>query len=1106
MAKNDNLYKSTAQDVAEAQKQTPATPTQPTSNVTNAQRADGAIDMNAVQAGASVGRQKGVGAKPISEQVQAWSPQDNSTHQPAPQETAEPTQQRDANESFVRNNVANVQFMQAQVQQPQEQQTPLQQSYNTYTQQHQITSDQRQAIRYRDDAKRLEDQSKGKYLNTRNGFLAKRAGDFLKQYEKQGQTIDDGMKRQAVEEAIKATGGKIADDDDWANTINDIVGRVNSQYTFSNRAAKTLQQLPTADDMMAWYEQGKLGNTHINLIKDANPQLYNEFMQKKQAHDKAQEMASYATDLHETYRDLDESVVDGKGKQIKYKKKTLDNPLEQMEQSIITYLNQEGGLATQANLKTMSQITDTDEIRRLTKEVNELTNRYEEIEDKKFDMLDDIRNKQGIDAFDARIIMADQMRALTREQTLIQRQHRLIAGDLQALKDEAIESYKLQIDQMDRAERARAQKFEQMYKVYGMLDTKERRKGEQKRWETEMLLWEKRHQETMEREDRHRKEDLERAKQWREEDRHDKIFFMDRQEKYELKKRERQLVHDADIRKWELSTRREDAYLSHQYNMEMYGYKSKIDYAREREMRKLQNSGGWFFLDAAGNATFTDTEGNYKWSMNVGATSWYEWLWWIYADGKVTHTTSRGDAEYSFNPDAPRGNFQVVRNGKVKKWEYLETVGTWQIMGKYNVKLWKRTMRSDHKPGIDVDGQIGDPITSPVWWKVVEVKDYDPTWRGGIPWARWKSVVVETPTWEKLRFSHLNSFNVKVWQTVGVNDLLWEMGNTWNVVAWPWWDGSHLDLTAYTKNGAMMDVNDAMHYVNSWARNNVKAREQVIEQEAGQDEALRNVVMNLTWEQILKNVPKNLQGKAFALKAEIEQEETNRQTQKSNREAESKLRKEFLQDPFVEDYGQIITKYQTMKAEHQANSWPGDMAFIFDFMKSLDPTSVVREAEYESAASAIGVLRKRQNTADKFSKWKILSPADREVFLQVVSNVMEARSKTYELRVKQYTSIAQGQWLNPEYVVLGIDEAYLRDETYDDGTRRKDISLSESLFWDKDGDVWLTKNGEHYSQGKILSPEEYAQYGVDSSTWDHRRSNAQVKKVTDSAFSFLQWY
>lgn len=71
MAKNDNLYKSTAQDVAEAQKQTPATPTQPTSNVTNAQRADGAIDMNAVQAGASVGRQKGVGAKPISEQVQA---------------------------------------------------------------------------------------------------------------------------------------------------------------------------------------------------------------------------------------------------------------------------------------------------------------------------------------------------------------------------------------------------------------------------------------------------------------------------------------------------------------------------------------------------------------------------------------------------------------------------------------------------------------------------------------------------------------------------------------------------------------------------------------------------------------------------------------------------------------------------------------------------------------------------------------------------------------------------------------------------------------------------------------------------------------------------
>ena len=47
------------------------------------------------------------------------------------------------------------------------------------------------------------------------------------------------------------------------------------------------------------------------------------------------------------------------------------------------------------------------------------------------------------------------------------------------------------------------------------------------------------------------------------------------------------------------------------------------------------------------------------------------------------------------------------------------------------------------------------------------------------------------------------------------------------------------------------------------------------------------------------------------------------------------------------------------------------MAAVFQFMKTLDPTSVVRESEFAQAAGAAGVLEKANasNLFEKFKKW-----------------------------------------------------------------------------------------------------------------------------------------
>jgi hypothetical protein len=48
-------------------------------------------------------------------------------------------------------------------------------------------------------------------------------------------------------------------------------------------------------------------------------------------------------------------------------------------------------------------------------------------------------------------------------------------------------------------------------------------------------------------------------------------------------------------------------------------------------------------------------------------------------------------------------------------------------------------------------------------------------------------------------FNHLDGFNVKDGQTINKWDQIGTMGNSWNVIAWPWWDWSHLDYRVKSK-------------------------------------------------------------------------------------------------------------------------------------------------------------------------------------------------------------------------------------------------------------------------------------------------------------------
>ena len=114
-------------------------------------------------------------------------------------------------------------------------------------------------------------------------------------------------------------------------------------------------------------------------------------------------------------------------------------------------------------------------------------------------------------------------------------------------------------------------------------------------------------------------------------------------------------------------------------------------------------------------------------------------------------------------------------------WDLLESSSLWDITW-YWSPLWANWL--------DVDLQVGDPVPSPVTWEVVRAADWRNWWFGNV-------VVVRDSDWVEHQLAHLEQSLVSIWDIVTrwQNIALW--WKTWNVIALPWWDWSHLDYTVY---------------------------------------------------------------------------------------------------------------------------------------------------------------------------------------------------------------------------------------------------------------------------------------------------------------------
>jgi hypothetical protein len=146
---------------------------------------------------------------------------------------------------------------------------------------------------------------------------------------------------------------------------------------------------------------------------------------------------------------------------------------------------------------------------------------------------------------------------------------------------------------------------------------------------------------------------------------------------------------------------------------------------------------------------------------------------------------------------------------------------------------------------------------------------------------------------------------------------------------------------------------------------------------------------------------------------------------------EMQAKAKFEANPIVKDYILVQDNLDSMKKIVETGAkGPEDLALVFAFMKALDPTSVVRESEYETAAKSGNIFA---GWAARFNGYineegGFLPPNVRDAFIKIAQKRLEAKALQYNNYSEKQRAIAERQGMNPDNVVMDFELPTLNPE------------------------------------------------------------------------------
>jgi hypothetical protein len=146
-------------------------------------------------------------------------------------------------------------------------------------------------------------------------------------------------------------------------------------------------------------------------------------------------------------------------------------------------------------------------------------------------------------------------------------------------------------------------------------------------------------------------------------------------------------------------------------------------------------------------------------------------------------------------------------------------------------------------------------------------------------------------------------------------------------------------------------------------------------------------------------------------------------TGKDKINAEKDLRKEFtaLSKPFRD----VRDSFARVEVSAKNPSPAGDLALIFNFMKMLDPGSVVRESEFANAATAQEFMERKGLSFDAVKRvWEgeRLSEKARNDFVGRARQLMDRQQAQHKQREGTFKDIAKGNGLTVTNIVIPLED------------------------------------------------------------------------------------
>lgn len=169
------------------------------------------------------------------------------------------------------------------------------------------------------------------------------------------------------------------------------------------------------------------------------------------------------------------------------------------------------------------------------------------------------------------------------------------------------------------------------------------------------------------------------------------------------------------------------------------------------------------------------------------------------------------------------------------------------------------------------------------------------------------------------------------------------------------------------------------------------------------------------------------------------------------------LRKEFT--AASNDFVKVRDAFGKVQKAAAAPSAANDLALIFNFMKMLDPGSVVREGEFATAQNTAGVDDRVRNVYNRLRSGERLADAQRQEFVASAQGVFQSQANFQKQLENTFRGIAERQGFDPRNVVSDF-LGDLRNQDQPAGGTQSAAALPEGTIASNGQETLIVRNGK----------------------------------------------